>query len=82
MAIHPYTDKEWEDLPHVILTSELDWDPGQLDLVLDDDDNWYDAVSDLAEDPFTSLFDEYGDYQHHVEVQATMVIESMEDIID
>ena len=28
MTICPYTDKEWENLPHVILTSELDWDPG------------------------------------------------------
>jgi len=71
-----------DDLPHVILTSELDWDPGQLDLALDDDDNWYDAASDLAADPFTSLFDEYGDYWHRVEVQATTVVESMEDIID
>ena len=46
----------------MVLTSELDWDPGQLDLALDDDDNWYDAISDLAADPFTNLFDEYGDY--------------------
>ncbi len=47
MTIHPYTDKEWDDLPHVILTSELDWDPGQLDLTLEDDENWYDAISDI-----------------------------------
>jgi len=82
MAIRPYTDREWEDLPHVILTSELDWDPGQLDLALDDDDNWFDAVSDLPADTFSSLFDEYGDYRHRVEVQATELVDSIEDIID
>jgi hypothetical protein len=27
LSIHPYTDKEWEDLPHAILTSEVEWDP-------------------------------------------------------
>jgi len=62
MTICPYTDREWEDLPHVILTSELDWDPGQLDLTLEDDEHWYDAISDFTADPFTNLFDEYGDY--------------------
>ncbi len=82
MTIRPYTDKEWEELPHVILTSEIDWDPGQLDLTLEDDENWYDAISDLAADPFTNLFDEYGDYRHRVEVQSTKVVDSLEDIID
>jgi len=82
MTIHPYTDKEWEDLPHVILTGELDWDPGQLDLTLEDDEHWYDAISDLIPDPFTNLFDEYGDYRHWVEVQSTEVVDSLEDIID
>jgi len=32
MTIQPFTDHEWDTLPHVILTSELDWNPGQLDL--------------------------------------------------
>jgi len=82
MAICPYMDREWEDLPHVILTSELDWDPGQLDLTLKDNENWYDAISDLAGEPFTNLFDEYGDYQHWVEVQSTVVVDTLEDIID
>ncbi len=82
MAIHPYTNKEWEDLSHVILTSELDWDPGQLDLTLEHNEHWYDAISDLIADPFTNLFDEYGDYQHWVEVQSTEVVDSLEAIID
>jgi hypothetical protein len=31
LSIHPYTDHEWDNLPHVILTSELEWDPSVLD---------------------------------------------------
>jgi hypothetical protein len=27
LSIHPYTDHEWDNLPHVILTSELEWNP-------------------------------------------------------
>ena len=46
----------------MILTNELDWDPGQLDLYLEDDEQWYDAISDLEQDPLTNLFDEFGEY--------------------
>jgi hypothetical protein len=31
LSICPYTDHEWDNLPHVILTSELEWDPSVLD---------------------------------------------------
>jgi len=82
MAIRPFSDQEWEDLPHVILTSELDWDPGQLDVALEDDEHWFDAVSDLEGDPFTNIFDEYGDYRHRVVVQSTDLHPSIDDILD
>ncbi len=70
MAICPFSDQEWEDLPHVILTSELDWDPGQLDVALEDDEQWFDAVSDLEADPFINLYDEFGNYCHCVVIQS------------
>jgi len=57
MAICPFWDQAWDNLPHAILMSELDWDPSQLDLALKDD-KWFDVVSDLEGDPFTNLFDE------------------------
>ena len=44
MALRPYSDKEWNSLPHVILTSEVEWDPSVLDLDIDDDQEWYDAI--------------------------------------
>ena len=31
MPLRPYTDSEWEKLPHVILTSDKDYDPTVLD---------------------------------------------------
>jgi len=57
------TDDEWDTLPHVVLTSDVDWDPTALDHDLDDDKEWYDAISDLQSDPTTNLFDEFGNYQ-------------------
>jgi hypothetical protein len=40
----PYTDKEWDSLPHVILTGDGDWNPSVLDHSLTDNEQWYDAV--------------------------------------
>jgi hypothetical protein len=63
ITMRPYMDAEWwETLPHVIWTGDTDWDPSVLDHTLDDDKHWFDAISDLATEPFTALFDEFGDY--------------------
>jgi len=40
--------------------TELDWDPSQLDLAPEDDDQWFDAVHDMEGDPFAHLFDDVG----------------------
>jgi hypothetical protein len=37
VKMRPYTDEEWDTLPHVILTSDVNWDPAVLDDTLDDD---------------------------------------------
>jgi hypothetical protein len=61
--IHPYTDHEWDNLPHGILTSELEWDPSVLDCDFNKDEQ-------LGEVPdLDSSFDEFGDYKHRVIVQ-------------
>jgi len=31
LDIRPYTDKEIDELPHVVLTSDVDWDPDKMD---------------------------------------------------
>ena len=57
--LQPFTDKEWDDLPHVIITHNDIWDPSILDHEQPDDKNWYDQL------PSTPLlfpvFDEQGE---------------------
>ncbi len=47
LGMRPYTDVEYESTPHVILTSDVtNWDPRISDFDIDDDNDWYDAISD------------------------------------
>jgi hypothetical protein len=61
LGMRPYTDSEYESLPHVILTSDVDWDPGVLNFDIDDNDDWYDAISDNVN--HSDLFDVLGNYK-------------------
>ena len=62
-SMRPYTDKEWMTLPHVHWTQDKDWDPSVLDHSLGDrDEEWFDAVANIAELPNKHLFDEFGNY--------------------
>jgi hypothetical protein len=61
--MRPYTDEEWETLPHVIWTSDEEWDPTVLVHEITDDDTWYDAISDLQGSLMNSPFDKYGRYR-------------------
>jgi len=47
IAICPFMDAEWDLLPHVILTGNADWDPSVLDVDLDEEEAWFDAIIDL-----------------------------------
>jgi hypothetical protein len=58
ITMHPFTDEEFKELPHVLWTSEDDWDPASLDSVISDDPNWYKAEpSPPLPNP---MYDEYG----------------------
>jgi hypothetical protein len=57
--MRPYTDVEYESPPHVILTSDVDWNQRLLDSDIDDDDDWYDASSDNMN--HAELVDAFGD---------------------
>jgi hypothetical protein len=57
VKMQPYTDEEWDSLPHVILTGDGNWNPSVLDHSLTDDDQWYDAVSDFPDAMDGSPFD-------------------------
>ena len=76
VSLRPYTDTEWETLPHVIWTRDSDWDPSIFDHEFDEDgDEWYDALMDHAENPHRELFDEFGNYRkrHAVVVEEHFV---------
>jgi hypothetical protein len=64
ITMRPFTDKEFEELPHVVWTREDDWDPTSLDSVISDDPNWYNAEpSPPLPDP---MYDEYGEFHGRV----------------
>jgi len=60
---------EWESLPHIIVTSDVDWDPSVLDHDIGDDDTWFDALSDIPQAVLQDKFDETGDYHNCIIIQ-------------
>jgi hypothetical protein len=44
LSMRHFMDEEWDTLPHILLTSEDEWDPTTLDRELNDDDDWYNAL--------------------------------------
>jgi hypothetical protein len=60
----PFTDEEFEELPHVLWMSEDNWDPASLDSVISNDPNWYETEpSPPSPDP---MYDEYGEFRGRV----------------
>jgi len=76
IALRPFMDHEWDSLPHIILTGDTDWDPSVLDVDLDEQEAWFDAITDLPHDKSPSAFDEFGDYNKSVVVQNHDVLYS------
>lgn len=64
MSIWPFTNKEWDDLSHVILTADVNWDPTIIHCELEDGEEWYDAMENLPELDPDPLLGKYGDYRH------------------
>jgi hypothetical protein len=63
MPIRPNTDQEWDNLPHVILTSEIEWNSSVLDHDVKEDEQW----GEIPE--MEPSFDEVGDYKHSIIAQ-------------
>ena len=80
ISMRPFTDNEWDTLPHVILTSDIDWDPSVLDHSVEDDNDWYQSVSDIQDNPMSNLFDEFGDYRGRHVVTEVLIDESAMDM--
>jgi hypothetical protein len=47
MDMRQPTDSKSESLPHVVLTSNIDWDPSILNNEVDMVNDWYNAMQDL-----------------------------------
>jgi len=78
-------DAEWDSLPHVILTGNTNWDPSVLDMDLDEEEAWFDAITDLSQRKSPSAFDEFRDYNKRVVVQSHDVLyswDTSQDIIN
>ena len=69
IEMQPPTDQEMDELPHVVLTSDQDWDPASLDH--EHPPSW---IEDLAPDPDNAYddkrFNAHGDYIHRHVSQA------------
>jgi hypothetical protein len=63
LKMRPYTDAEFDSLPHVILSSDVPWNVGILDCTLSDKQDWYDNTTNWSEGLLDSLFNLEGNYK-------------------
>jgi hypothetical protein len=47
----PFTDDEWNTLPHVIMTRDVPWSPRQYDSKLSEVEDWYKQLDDPLPNP-------------------------------
>ena len=62
--MRPPTDKELDgpnQLPQIILTSDLEWNPSSIDFEYDPT-SWFSQLDDLPNVEQPSHFDDYGEY--------------------
>jgi hypothetical protein len=60
----PHTDQEWEELPHVLLIDDTNWDPTHMDHEQGDDPARYEQQDDPP--LLNSDFDLCVDYHYHI----------------
>lgn len=79
--IRPYTDSEWDTLPHVFFTTDHEfWDPSKVD---DEGIEWFDAQQEEDTTDTTYPFTPMGDYRHRTLVQqAVSLVRSCHDPLD
>jgi hypothetical protein len=81
LHIRPYTDHEFDTLPHVMMTTELEWDPSALDHEFTEDDQWGEPPT------IPSSYDDVSEYKHRVAFQHHSYFQrqdgnSIDDVID
>ena len=80
LPMRPFTDSEWDSLPHVFMTSDLDWDPSVLDFKHEAED-WFGSISDgIDTSPPQPAFDDFGNLRvNMVEVRDAFVFATIVD---
>ena len=68
---------EWDSLPHVILTADMDWKQTILDHEMEDGEEQFDAIQDLPDIELDPLFDDIGNYKHVHHVTQTMIDDNL-----
>jgi hypothetical protein len=71
LDIWPYTDQEWDSLPHVFLTDEANWDPSVLDHQYNSFKEWLDPTHTVDTDPAANQFDDVSKYWRRVVIQKS-----------
>ena len=60
MILNPHIDKEWSTLPHIMLTSDIDWDPTCLycEVQVENGES-FEAQSSFHDGTDSKLFNEF-----------------------
>jgi hypothetical protein len=58
----PFSEREWKEYPHVVMTSDNEWNPKVLDNIISTKPNWYSSVRPPEHDVLTNPFDITGEY--------------------
>jgi hypothetical protein len=67
--MRPYTNAEYDALPHVILTSDVPWNVAVFDCTLSDKAEWYKNMPDWSPHLANAIFDLKGNYNDDYNVQ-------------
>jgi hypothetical protein len=70
--MRPYTDEEWEVLPHIIWTSDSDWDPTVLDSKISNKTDWHLATQMPPSDRPSFPFDRTGNYTDRTDMDPPL----------
>ena len=63
MPLCPFTDKEWNTLPHVMLTSDTHWHSTCLDCEVQiENEEWFDTQSSFPDGTDSKLYNEYEEH--------------------
>ena len=73
LQIRPHTDHEFATLPHVVMTSDRDWDPSVLDCDPDDVSQPLGLNDPVNERPIHENFNQFGEYMDRYVVTSTAI---------